>query len=337
MPITPGYSERLQEAFSLALEDRSSGYVDLVTNSNAILYMMKQRDMFTTFSGPTIRERLLYGETGTYTRYSGLEFLNPKTADLFTDAEFEPKMAAVSVVLSNEDILKNSGSAQLKDVMKAHISAAEDELVDRFVEDVHSDGTAAKQIGGLLLAIPTNPATGTYGGIDRAVATQWRTRALDINSAFAGFTQFNAASAQSIMLNTIIQLSRGNRGPDVFAMSAEHYMAYSASLTGIQRINDENGLGKGGFTSLKFYGAGKSMDCVLEGGIGTAMPSNVTYVLDTKALGFRYHPERNFSKIGKAQMPINQDGMVQHIGFMGNMILKNPLHTAKLYDSNPNA
>jgi hypothetical protein len=118
-------------------------------------------------------------------------------------------------------------------------------------------------------------------------------------------------------------------------MSAEHYMAYSASLTGIQRINDENGLGKGGFTSLKFYGAGKSMDVVLEGGIGTAMPSNVTYVLDTKALGFRYHPERNFSKIGKAQMPINQDGMVQHIGFMGNIVLKNPIHTAKLFDSSP--
>lgn len=335
MPITPGYNERLQEAFSLALEDRSSGYVDLVTNSNAILYLMKQRDMFTTFSGPTIRERLLYGESGTYTRYSGLEFLNPKTADLFTDAEFEPKMAAVSVVLSNEDILKNSGSSQLKDVMKAHISAAEDELVDRFVEDVHSDGTASKQIGGLQLAIPTNPATGTYGGIDRSVATQWRTRAFDINSAFAGVTQFTSATAQSVMLSTIIQLSRGNKGPDVFAMSAEHYMAYSASLTGIQRINDENGLGKGGFTSLKFYGAGKSMDVVLEGGIGTAMPSNVTYVLDTKALGFRYHPDRNFAKIGKAQQPINQDGMVQHIGFMGNVVLKNPIHTAKLYDSAP--
>jgi hypothetical protein len=337
MPITPGYSERLQEAFSLALEDRSSGYVDLVTNSNAILYMMKQRDMFTTFSGPTIRERLLYGETGTYTRYSGLEFLNPKTADLFTDAEWEAKMAAVSIVLANEDILKNSGTAQLKDIFKAHMSAAEDELVDRFVEDLHSDGTAAKQIGGLQLAIPTNPALGTYGGIDRSVATQWRAKSFDVNSAFVGVTQFNAASAQKVMQQVIIQLSRGNKGPNVFAMSAEHYQAYTESLTTIQRINDENGVGKGGFTSLKFYGAGKSMDVVLEGGIGTAMPANTTYVLDTSALGFRYHPERNFSKIGKTQMPINQDGVVQHIGFMGNMILKNPLHTAKIFDSNPAA
>jgi hypothetical protein len=337
MPITPGYNERLQEAFSLALEDRASGYVDLVTNANAILYMMKQRDMFTTFNGPTIRERLLYGESGTYTRYSGLEFLNPKTADLFTDAEFEPKMAAVSVVLSNEDILKNSGPAQLKDIFKAHMSAAEDELTDRFVEDLHSDGTQPKQIGGLQQAIPTNPATGVYGSIDRAVATAWRTRAFDVNSFFPTITQFNAASSQRIMQQVVIAMSRGNKGPSVFCMSAEHYQAYTESLTTIQRINDENGVGKGGFTSLKFYGAGKTMDVVLEGGIGSAMPSNTTYVIDTAALGFRYHPERNFSKIGKTQMPVNQDGMVQHIGFMGNVILKNPLHTAKIFDSNPAA
>jgi len=66
---------RLQEAFSLALEDRSQGYADLVSNSNAILYVMKQNGQFKTFSGPTIRERLLYNETGTYVRYSGYQYL----------------------------------------------------------------------------------------------------------------------------------------------------------------------------------------------------------------------------------------------------------------------
>lgn len=65
-------NERLQEAFSLALEDRSAGYADLVSNSNAILYLMKKRGGFKSFSGPTIRERLLYNESGTYTRLTKL-------------------------------------------------------------------------------------------------------------------------------------------------------------------------------------------------------------------------------------------------------------------------
>jgi hypothetical protein len=65
-------NERLQEAFSLALEDRSQGYADLVSSSNAILYLMKKKGQFKTFSGPTIRERLLYNESGTYTRLTKL-------------------------------------------------------------------------------------------------------------------------------------------------------------------------------------------------------------------------------------------------------------------------
>lgn len=329
-------NDRLQEAFSLALEDRSQGYNDLVSNSNAILYLMKKRGQFKTFSGPTIRERLLYAESGTYTRYSGYQFLNPNPAELFNDAEFTPKLAAVSVTLSGEDILKNSGPNQLKDIMEEHIMAAETELQDRFVEDLHSDGTAANQIGGLQLAIPTTVNSGIYGSIDRANAI-WQTAAYDANSAFAGITQVSATTVKTIFDNIMIARSRGTKGPNVIVSSAEHYIAYTAATAAIQRINDENELGKLGFTNLKYYGAGKSVDVVLEGGIGSAMPSNVSYFIDTSSLKFRYHPDRNFVKFGGKQSPVNQDAIVQHIGFYGNLTMSNPLHMAKLLDSNPAA
>lgn len=61
-------TEKLTEAFSLALEMRSPGYQDLVSNSNAILTVMKQKGGWKEYSGPTIRERLLYNESGSYTR-----------------------------------------------------------------------------------------------------------------------------------------------------------------------------------------------------------------------------------------------------------------------------
>lgn len=61
-------TEKLTEAFSLALEMRSPGYQDLVSNANAILTVMKQKGGWKDYSGPTIRERLLYNETGSYTR-----------------------------------------------------------------------------------------------------------------------------------------------------------------------------------------------------------------------------------------------------------------------------
>jgi hypothetical protein len=327
-------NERLQEAFSLALEYRSQGYADLVSNSNAILAIMKKKGQFKSFSGPTIRERLLYAESGTYTRYAGYQFLNPSPAELFNDAEFTPKLAAVSVTLSGEDILKNSGSNQLKDIMEEHIMAAETELQDRFVEDIHSDGTATNQIGGFQLMIPTSVSAGSYGGIARSNAI-WQTTTYDANSAFSGITAVNSTTIKTIFDNIMIARSRGTKGPNIIVSSSEHYIAYTAATVAIQQIQNENELGKLGFTSLRYYGAGKSVDVVLEGGIGSAMPSNTTYFIDTSAIKFRYHPDRNFVKFGGKQTPINQDAVVQHIGFFGNLTMNNPLHMAKLYDSSP--
>lgn len=326
-------TEKLQEKFSLALEERSQGYADLVSNSNALLYVMKERGMWVPFSGPTIRERLLYNETGSYTRYSGYDFLNPTPTELINDAEFTPKLAAVSCTLSNEQILGNSGENQLIDIMTTHIEAAEQELIDRFVEDLHGDGTESNQIGGLQLAIPTTTNSGTYGGISRADNAIWRTTTYDADTDFTGYSQVNSASVKAIFDNIMIARSRGKKGPDLILASQQHYVAYTAATVEIQRINDSSKLGKLGFTSLKYYGAGKSVDVVLEGGIGSAMPDNVTYFIDTSALKFRYHPDRNFKKFGGKQMPVNQDAIVQHIGFYGELTMNNPLHMAKLYDS----
>ncbi len=331
-------NERLQEALSLAIEDRSAGYQDLVSNANVLMAVMKDKGMWKVFEGPTIRERLLYNESGTYTRYSGYQFLNPAPAELINDAEWTPKLAAVSVVLSGEDILKNSGSsAQLLNIMETHLEAAETELQDRFVEDLHSDGTAdgGRQIGGLQAAIPTDPTAGTYGGISRVNNAIWRTTAYDANSAFSGITAVSSTTVKSIFNQIVIARSRGKKGPNLILSSSEHYQAYQAATETIQRITDGGGVAKLGFPSLKYYGAGKSIDIVLEGGIGSAMPSNVSYFVDTDALRFRYHKDRNFSKFGGKQTPVNQDAVVQHIGFFGELTMVNPLHMAKLYDSVP--
>lgn len=324
---------RLQEAFSLALEDRSSGYQDLVSNSNVFYYELKKRGGWQTFSGPTIRERLLFAESGTYVRYQGFDFLAPKPVELVNDAEFEPKMAAVSVTIANEDILKNSGSNQLMGLFQLHMEAAEQELIDRFTEDLHSAGTEYQQIGGMQLAVPTTPGSGSYGGISRADNAIWRTTTYDVDNDFSGITQVSSTTIKSILNQVMIARSRGRKGPNLLLMAQEHFLAYSAATEAIQRVTDNTDYSALGFTNLKYYGAGRAVDIVLEGGIGSAMPSNVTYALDMSSFKFRYHPDRNFSKIGGKMTPINQDAIVQHLGFMGELTMNNPLHNAKIRDS----
>ena len=98
-----------------------------------------------------------------------------------------------------------------------------------------------------------------------------------------------------------------------------------------------NDLGKLGFQSLKYFGAGRTATIVQDGGIGTNMPTDVTYGINSATLRMRYHPERNFTKIGKTMMPINQDAAIQYVGFMGELTMVNPLFQFKFYDSNPAA
>ncbi len=339
MPINP--LVHYQQVLSMALEDRASGYQDLVSNSNPLLAILKRKGLWKEYSGPRIRETLQIAKPdGQW--YSGYDFLNNAPIELFNDAFFTPKMLAVPVTLSLEEILNNAGTNQVMDVMESYISAAERSLDDLMDTAIHSDGTAngGKQLGGLKVAIPTVTNTGTYGGISRANYAIWRTSTFDAQTFATDLgTQVNATTIRPMLNRIMTQRSRGKRGADLLLMSPEHYAAYDAATVAIQRINDETSLGKLGFQSLKYYGAGRTAEIVQDGGIGTNMPANTTYGIETDSLRLRYNPGRNFSKLfeGEGMKPINQDAIVQYIGWMGELTMVNPLFNWKLIDSNPAA
>jgi len=326
-----------QQVLSMALEDRAAGYQDLVSNSNALLAVMKRKGLWKEYSGPRIRETLQIAKPdGQW--YSGYDFLNNAPVELFNDAFFTPKMVAVPVTLSLEEILNNAGTNQIKDVMESYMDAAERSLNDLMDTAIHSDGTAdgGKQLGGLKVAIPTVTNSGSYGGISRVDNAIWRTSTFDADTDFTGIgTQVSKDTVRPMLNQIMTQRSRGKRGADLLLMSPEHYAAYDAATVTIQRITDENSLGKLGFTSLKYYGAGRTAEIVQDGGIVTNMPSNTTYGIETDSLRLRYNPGRHFSKLfeGEGMKPINQDAIVQYIGWMGELTMVNPLFNWKFYDS----
>jgi hypothetical protein len=50
-----------QQILSMAVEERSSSYQDLVSNNNALLAVMRRKGLWKTYSGPRIRETLQVG------------------------------------------------------------------------------------------------------------------------------------------------------------------------------------------------------------------------------------------------------------------------------------
>ena len=133
------------------------------------------------------------------------------------------------------------------------------------------------------------------------------------------------------------QLVRGRDVPDLIVADGNYWQLYLESLQAIQRIQTDGGapdLAEIGFQSLRYMGS----DVVLDGGFqgfsgdpfqatvsgGNAVggaPANTMYFINTKYLHWRPHEDRNIVALDPKRFSVNQDAMVQLIGWAGNMTL----------------
>jgi hypothetical protein len=181
-----------QQILSMAVEDRSSGYEDLVSNNNALLAVLRRKGLWQTYSGPRIRQTLQVGKQVAQW-YSGYDQLLNPAIDLFNDAFFEPKMVVVPIVLSMQEILNNQGETSSRTCWTLH-GGRRESARGRHGRRYLFDGTAngGKQITGLATAVPITTTSGVYGGIDRATATIWQTKTYDAHTYCAAIgTQVN--------------------------------------------------------------------------------------------------------------------------------------------------
>ena len=330
-----------RQILSTAVAERSSGIEDLVSNSNPLYNILKRKGKMRSFSGPEIRQTLQIAKQEVQWA-RGYDILANPPIELWNDAVFSPSAVYVPVSLTGQEMRANQGRNQIHDIIDGTMEAAEMALVDAFDVALHGDGTAdgGKAIIGLAGAVPVLNTTGVYGGIDRATTAMWRTSTYDANSAFPTIgTQVNSTTIRPMLSRILAQRSRGNRSADLLVMSEDHYWAYDAATTAIQRVTRDGSLGSLGFASLEYVGGGTRAEIVLASGLNNSMPANTTYGIDTSSMAIRYREGFNFAKLfdGDGQMPINQDAMAQFIGWEGALTMNNPLFNWRLYDSNPAA
>lgn len=324
-------SPNLSEIVTTTLRNRAPDVANNVLRNNALLMYLNERGNVEPFSGGrTITQPLTYAQNSTYKRYSGYEVLNISPSEVITSAEFPIRQSAVAISISGLEMLQNSGKEAVIDLLKTRLSNAEDTIKNGLSYDIYSDGTATGQINGLQALISTAPGSGTIGGIDRATWTFWQ------NITYSAVTDGGAAATnaniQQYMNNVALQLVRGNDGFDLIVADNNYYNLYLQSMQAIQRVTDEKVAGAG-FASLKYYGSGRSVNVVLDGGFqgyssdtnpatGGA-PANKMYFINTKYLHFKPHRDRNMVPINPDRYSVNQDAMVQLIGWAGNLTLSN--------------
>lgn len=301
----------VSEIVATTIEKRSKKIQDNVTKNNGLLTYMKEGGSVRTVSGGSvIFEEISFQENANAGWYSGYDQLPVAASDVLSAAQFDFKQAAVPVVISGLDQLKNSGPEQMIDLMEGRLKVAESTMANLIAAAVYSDGTAAggKQLIGLDSAVPVTPTTGTYGGIDRATWNFWRSQILSGNVE-------TSATIQGRMNTMWASTVRGMDRPNVILADNFMWGIYMASLQPLQRFTDPKKANLG-FGAVQFMDA----DVILDGGIGGFATTKTMYFLNTKYLYFRPHASRNMVPLSpNRRYAVNQDAEVQILAFAGNI------------------
>jgi len=301
----------VSDIIATTIEKRSKKIADNVTKNNALLSKLSTRGKSRPFSGGRlIYEELSFAENGHAGFYSGYDLLPVAAQDVISAAQFDIKQAACPVTISGLEMLQNAGPEQMIDLLTSRMDVAESTMQNLVCGGIYSDGTGfgGKQIVGLNSAVPVNPATGVYGGIDRQTWTFWRSKIKDVG---------NTTTLQADMNDLWANLVRGVDRPDLIVADATVWKAYMASLQANQRFTDSSSASLG-FPTVKY------MDCdfVLDGGIGGFCPAGTAFFLNTKYIHYRPHSARNFVSLNPNQRySINQDAAVQILAWAGALTM----------------
>ena len=316
----------VSDIVATTIESRSKQIADNVMNNNAGLAYIKSKGNVRTISGgSSILEEVSFAENGNAGWYSGYDLLPVAAQDVISAAQFVLKQAAVPVVISGLEQLQNAGKEAIIDLLESRITVAESTMSNLLSNGFYSDGTGAggKEIVGLEAAIPPNAAsttgriaTGTYGGIDRAVWGFWQPYSSTTAAAL------DVTTIQTNMNGIWGNLVRGRDRPDVIIADTFMWQIYMESLQAQQRFTDPN-KAQLGFPTIKFMDA----DVVLDGGLyfpdsayGPGAVTKTMYFLNTKYLKWRPHADRNMVPLSpNKRYSINQDAEVTILAFAGAM------------------
>lgn len=302
------------ELVSTTFRKHKKDIKDNISNRNALLkYIMKRGNYEREDGGLSIACGLEYDTNNTYQRYSDWDVLDISASDVITSAEYQWRQIAINVVASGRELRINSGDSRIVSLAKAKMKNAIRTFNNNFSSDLYSDGSATNQIDGLQKII-ADTNTNTVGGIDANTWSFWQNRVSD--ASVMSVTTSATTIENSLMLPTWLALDRGpDDQPDLIIMDNLYYAFFEASQTSLKRYNTSESA-SAGFTTLKY----KNADVIYDGNSG--ITASHAYFINTNYLKLVVHKDADL-EIMDEMRPVNQDGSVTPILWMGNLVCSN--------------
>jgi len=283
---------------------------DNVFTARPLTYTLMEKGRIRMLNGGTkIVEPLIYGLNDTVGSYSGYDSiaLTPQTG--ISAAEFEWRQYAGSISISGIEEAKNSGDAEIINLLEAKIMQAEESMREGFNTMFFADGTgnSSKNWNGLGNLVESG---NTVGGIDSNTYTWWKSY------------EENTATALTLaqMSTAYNSVSVGNDHPDTLLTTQTLFEKYEALLQPTLRYTDTK-TADAGFQNLLFKAAPVMYD--------TGCTAGVFYFLNSKYITLVGHSDKWFSQTAFIS-PEDTDARYALIMCYGNLTVRNRAKQGKL-------
>lgn len=341
---------------SSTLDNYKDKMVDNIFSSNVFMAAIKDAGGYNSRDGgDKIKVPLMYGKTPVHS-YSGYGTLDTTPTEGITSAFYDWKQIATPIAISRIEERKNSGQAQLFDLLKAKIKQAEMSITEEMnyqllgktvSSSAFTAGNGGDDIDPLPLLIPKDPTSSTnVGNINQNTYSWWRSRSID--GSTNGSSSTDSGALKGWDLNTYAELhaalrslynycSRGGGGrPNICIADQTGFETFEASLADKTRYTQQS-KGTLAFDNIMFK-AGVPMywdEMVpdLENGVNYQSDSFATstfFMLNTKFIEIIYDIQTNFLTTPFTK-PENQDAKVAHIMWYGNLVCSQRRKQGVLY------
>ena len=293
---------------------------DNIFTANPLFYWLKSKGKMKVDNtgGTQIICPLMYGKNSTAKSYAGYDVIDVIPQEGMSAAEYDWAQYAVGISISGIEEFKNSGDAQMINLLQAKIKQAEMSLIDLMADDLFATSQVATALNTLKLMV-SDDGTGTIGNISADTYTWWKN-----NYASGASTAVVFDNLIGTIFTQLLAASKGNDRPDIGIAGSTVYSGLEAQL--IKTINFVPQLKN---TSMANVG----YDNYMVKGTTIMYDENCTagqmYLLNTKYLELVTGAGKDFVSTPWIK-PDNGDYKTSMILWYGNLVCSNRARQAKV-------
>ncbi len=294
------------------------GVNDSIFDTTSALKYLKSKDKIKVEGGDRITWAVEYARNAKGGAYAKGEIFDTTDTEILAMAELSWKYHEVPVTLFGPELARNKSKHARLDFTRTKLNNARKSMEYNITTGVFNDGTTdTDNINGLQQICNVDREYG--GSIDSTVYTWWDSyRDTSSHSIAELMSSAGVERIDYVLMANYNKATYGEYKPD-FALSTSQILEiYAGRVTSQFRLVNKN-VADLGINSLSFYGKP-----IIEDSQCTA---NYTYWLNTKTLSLVTDNKRAITFDGWLK-PTNQDAMIGHFYWMGNLVCKVPRSTS---------